>query len=154
MTDKTLTAKALKLRLSYDPETGQFVRLSTLNARHRVGVAPGTAHSAGYRVIGLDGKNYKAHRLAWLYVYGEWPAGELDHINGIKTDNRISNLRIATRSENTSNRFRARADNRLGILGVSRVGNRYIARFRDRYLGIFRSPEEAQQAYINARSAT
>lgn len=151
MNDKTLTAEALRSRLAYDETSGLFTRVTTTNARHRIGGLAGTLHSKGYWVIGIDGKNYKAHRLAWLYVHGEWPAGEIDHINGDKRDNRIANLRVATRSENTTNRFRARSDNRLGVLGVTQIGNRYIARFKDRYLGIFKTIDEAHSAYMAAR---
>jgi hypothetical protein len=151
MTEKTITASYLRSLLSYDQDTGDFHRVVSRNPRHPVGAVAGTQHSRGYIVIGLDGMNYKAHRLAWLHVHGEWPTGEIDHINGNKTDNRITNLRIVSRSENMVNRFRARSDNRLGVLGVTQIGGRFIARFKNRYLGMFATPEAAHGAYQKAR---
>lgn len=152
MNDKTLTAEKLRERLSYTADSGEFHRIKTLNSRHQVGGRVGTRHSKGYWTIGIDGRYYKAHRLAWLFVNGEWPDGEIDHINGNKTDNRIANLRIASRSQNMVNRDAPRCDNKLGMRGVTQIGNRYIARFKNAYLGIFRTAEEAQQTYLTARA--
>jgi hypothetical protein len=157
MNDKPLTAERLRQVLHYDGSTGVFTRLTAPQPRFPVGSVAGTNHSRGYWVVTVDGRIYKAHRLAWLYAHGNWPDGEIDHINLVKTDNRLSNLRVVTRSENTSNRSRARVDNKLGLLGVSQVGNRYIARIAiggsQRYLGIFKTPDQAKAAYDTARKA-
>jgi hypothetical protein len=116
--------------------------------------------SQGYISIGVDGTHYLAHRLAWLYVYGEWPtawpAGQVDHINRIKTDNRIANLRIVTSSENKQNRELPHANNRLGFLGVKRNGSKFMARImlhgKVKHLGTFDTPELASAAYKSAKT--
>jgi hypothetical protein len=100
----TITAERLRQLLHYDPERGVFTWLSrpaerSWNTRF-AGTRAGTINGLGYVVIGILGRRYKAHRLAWLYVHGEWPGRELDHINCDKSDNRIANLRPATRSQN------------------------------------------------------
>src|SRR5690554_1482515 len=104
--------------LEYDLVTGVFRW-----RRRRRGVRPdrlaGFNMKNGYLGIGIDGKNYYAHRLAWIYVHGEIPEGmHIDHINGDKRDNRIANLRVGTQGQNLQNLRAARSDNKLGMLGV------------------------------------
>jgi citrate synthase len=115
VTDQILTAQRLKEVLHYDADTGQFTRLPAngRNGKHCVG----TIHR-GYLIIDISYKKYKAHRLAWLYVHGEWPNDQIDHINGDKVDNRISNLRAATPSQNKQNARKARSDSRSGLIGA------------------------------------
>lgn len=111
-----LTQSYLKSVLNYDPDTGVFAwRVS----RGRVGAnsVAGTRHYDGYVQIKLDSRKYSAHRLAWLYMHGVWPAEQIDHINGVKDDNRIGNLREATNGENIRNR-KAQSNNALGIKGL------------------------------------
>lgn len=100
-----LSVKELQDSLDYDPESGEFTRRATtsINPKVREGAVAGTSDTAGYINIRIGKARYLAHRLAWLYTYGEFPEGDLDHINGIKSDNRISNLREATRSQNMAN---------------------------------------------------
>lgn len=98
-----LTAERLRELLTYDPETGEFRWRYTRGCRARGQIA-GTVTCLGYLTIAIDGRKYKAHRLAWLHVHGEWPYPEIDHINRIKLDNRLVNLRRATRAENNANR--------------------------------------------------
>lgn len=88
-----LTVERLKALLEYEPETGAFRWKSPTNQRIRRGIATGRVGTKGYLYIGIDRKSYMAHRLAWLYVHGHWPLEQIDHINRIKTDNRIANLR-------------------------------------------------------------
>lgn len=98
-----LTQDRLMELLDYDKETGNFKWKKT---RSRFAVAGGIAggpHPEGYSCIGIDGKKYLAHRLAWLFVHGGMPLGDIDHINGIRNDNRICNLRTATRAQNLWN---------------------------------------------------
>lgn len=148
-------------RLSYDPETGIFVwrhdiRLKTGALRIAAGDRAGSAHPRGYRQIQivLDDKpiGMKEHRLAWLFVHGEWPADQIDHINGDRADNRIANLREATNSQNMMNR-KLNANSQSGIKGVSfhRGSQRWRARLQYEgkriHLGDFKNKEAAQIAY-------
>lgn len=154
-----LTAVRLRQLLDYDPGTGAFTwRVLTGKAR------PG--EPAGYlagddrlkRVhIGIAGRRYKAHRLAWLYVHGEWPAGEIDHRNGDPSDNRIDNLRVVTRQVNAQNMRRPRGQTASGLLGAhwDRRRNNYRAHIKVdgqvRYLGAFPTAKEAHEVYVEAK---
>lgn len=99
------------------------------------------------------GKSYKAHRLAWLYMHGELPDKSIDHINGLKTDNRIANLRLATNAQQKQNRPR-NLNNSSGYKGVARAETKWRARInangRHYYLGRFDTPEDAHNAYVAA----
>lgn len=143
--NSTLTPERVREILHYDLETGIFTR-------RRLGKIAGTENDSGYLVIGLDGKYYRAHRLAWLYVYGEWPTELIDHKNRIRTDNRIDNLRQSNRSENTQNTVTQRSSS--GVRGVSRMGEKWKAQIaidgKDIYLGLFRTVAEASAAYSSA----
>jgi hypothetical protein len=97
-----LTQDILKSLLRYDPDTGCFCWRERRGSSH-AGKLAGSLHSRGCVHISIFKKLHKAHRLAWLYVHGEWPDGEIDHINGVPNDNRICNLRVVTRSENMQN---------------------------------------------------
>ncbi len=115
-------SKVLKSLLSYNPETGVFTRIGKLGCKGVIGEEVGCYVKSYntdtyYVVIGLDGSHYQAHRLAWLYMYDELPY-HVDHINGIGTDNRLCNLRAATKSQNAMN-SRTRSDNTSGIKGVT-----------------------------------
>lgn len=88
--------------LHYDPETGVFTN-KVKRGRAKVGEIPGDSDKNGYKRMRLFAVEYSAHRLAWLYVYGEYPAGPLDHINHIRDDNRIANLRLTTHTGNCKN---------------------------------------------------
>jgi hypothetical protein len=113
-------------RLTYDPATGVFAWRS--GSRAPRGFA-GTPTRQGYIQIQLMGKLYLAHRLAWLMTHGEWPPEDIDHINGDKADNRIANLRQASRSQNLAN-TRLRRDNRVGVKGVERTSRNVPRPFR------------------------
>lgn len=108
-----LTAEQLRARLDYDPSTGAFVWRDGAKR----GVRAGTLKAEGYRFIWIGGKQRLAHRLAWLYAYGEWPQKIIDHRNREKDDNRIVNLRQAGDSENQYNRGAPR-NNTSGVKGV------------------------------------
>lgn len=112
-----LTQEKLKELLHYDPETGFFTwRVS--RGRSVAGSVAGYLHPSGYVNIRIKRGSYLAHRLAWFYVYGEFPVNQLDHINRARADNRIANLRLATRSENQQNRSKQRT-NTSGVTGVN-----------------------------------
>lgn len=111
-----LTQAELKKLLIYDPATGIFVW--RVARKDRIGKKAGALNGFGHRQIRLKGKLYMAHRLAWLYLHGEWPQTNIDHINGIPDDNRINNLRLATSKQNQEN-VKLRVDNASGCRGVS-----------------------------------
>lgn len=103
----------------YDSETGDIYWEIACGIHHSVGAVAGCLDAKGYVIVRLDGKGYKAHRLAWLLYYGKWPSNSLDHINGIKNDNRISNLREASSQQNAQNR-KVCNDSATGIKGLYR----------------------------------
>lgn len=141
-------AECLRQTWAYDIETGKFTR-RVKSGRWAAGSEVGTIHHTGYVKMLFDGKQYLAHRLAWLYVYGEWPSGQLDHINRDKTDNRIANLRVATSAQNNANRVTSAPIS--GKRGVYPAGEKFRARIMvdgyARHLGCFDSPSEASAAY-------
>ncbi|MGV8823023.1 HNH endonuclease signature motif containing protein [Methylibium petroleiphilum] len=158
-----LTAQRLRELLHYDPETGVFTRAIQLSPRAPAGVVVGGISPRGYVQMGVhQAGNHVAHRLAWLYVHGCWPTGEIDHINGVKTDNRIANLRDVSRTVNQQNRVAALRTNRsTGVLGVERKpGNAarpFLVRIRADgkrvRIGSFDTIEAASEAYIKAKRA-
>lgn len=121
-----LTQAKLKELLEYDPISGVFRRKINIGGA-KIGDIAGTDNGDGYMKIRVAGKSYKAHRLAWLYVMGRWPKNDIDHINGVRCDNRIINLREATRAENKQNTRKANSNNRTGLLGVMpRNGRKFV----------------------------
>lgn len=149
-----ITQARLKEVLNYDPETGEFVWAKTRLGRAVAG------KRTGYRCKGsidirVDGKLHRAHRLAWLYVHGELPELDIDHINGDPFDNRIVNLRHVTHEVNMQNMRRPQGNNKLGLQGVSAWGKRFKVRLRiagmQVKIGAFDTPEEAHAAYLDAK---
>ena len=155
MAKTDLTAERLRELLHYDPETGIFTWLVHRPPIKAGAIAGGFVHS--YLRIRISGRAYGSHRLAWLYMTGEWPEEDIDHINGVKHDNRIKNLRNVSRLMNTQNQRRAQSHNTSGLLGVSRVEsrNKWVATIKfagkKRHIGYFRTPQEAHDAYIAAK---
>lgn len=149
-----MTAEILREYFSYDPETGLFTRIKKTWRSVPLGPVGGRISGKGYLHITILGKHYRAHRLVWLWWYGRWPSKDIDHINGDKLDNRISNLREVTRSQNKANGKR-QANNTSGQKGVCRVRNnkwRAIIVFERKrtVLGTFEKFEDAKRAYIEA----
>jgi hypothetical protein len=151
-----LTAERLYEVLRYDTRTGKFFWRITRGSRATAGKEAGTINTPGYLVIRIDGKLYAAHRLAWLYVTGQWPKHSIDHINGSKDDNRFANLRAATHAQNMKN-VRMHVDNSSGFKGVFLSGKKWEARImRDGQrikIGIFDTIESAAFAYDQAALA-
>lgn len=112
-----LTQQRLRESLSYDPNTGIF-RWRYSHIRRVAGREVGNISVHGYKLITIDNEKFRASRLAWLYMTGEWPKADIDHINGDPADDKWSNLRAATESENMRN-TKLRADNTSGSRGVS-----------------------------------
>lgn len=154
----TLTAERLRELFLYNPGTGIFTR-RIAHGRHgcyRAGMVAGSADNKGYVVIRIDKRIYKAHRLAWLYVHGSWPQHDIDHINRVKSDNRIANLRDAIATLNRLNMVDARKDNKLGVLGVYQRGKMFVAQIQVigkgvKYLGTYPTKEQASAAYEKAK---
>lgn len=148
-----IDARRLREVLSYDPETGEFFWLVGIKGVCAGDRAGGLSRSRGYWRIQLDGQRHTAHRLAWLYMTGEWPRDQIDHINGIRTDNRFANLREATNAQNGANSSK-RENTTSKYKGVDRRGKRWRAQIRSggkKYcLGMFDTPEEAYAAYCAA----
>lgn len=144
--------------LTYDQSTGLFRWRGSPSNFVKAGRAAGSLTDRGYLRVMLKGKSYLAHRLAWLIVHGEWPRGEIDHINGVRVDNRMSNLRAVSRNENSQNLHKAPSNNKSsGLLGASFVKQcgRWVARIRVDgkriHLGHFATAEQAHQAYLDAK---
>jgi len=150
------TQAEVKARLHYDETTGVFTWLAS-GRRVSAGMRAGSVTNKGYIRIKINAFPYPAHRLAWLYVHGEWPSTVVDHIDNDKLNNRISNLRLATHSQNCANQKR-RITNKSGFKGVSlKTGlDRWQAVFRregkNHYLGSFKTKEEAYAVYCDAIS--
>ena len=113
-----LTQEYLKSILDYDCETGIFKWKVSNSPRVKIGDITGCLHHTGYLFIRINKKQYLAHRLAWLYVNGNWPKDMIDHIDGIRNNNKISNLRQASRTENQQNSKLSKR-NTSGIKGIS-----------------------------------
>jgi hypothetical protein len=157
MATSDLTAAHLRSILHYDAASGRFTWLRAAPGR-RAGSAAGCVNKRlGYRVIRIVQTLFYEHRLAWLYTHGEWPAFEIDHINGDRSDNRLSNLRSVTRRVNQQNQRRPNSRNRLGVLGVVYVER--LRKFRAEvidgdkrhYLGLFASSDAAHAAYVKTK---
>jgi hypothetical protein len=140
----------LKKLLSYDPETGVLTWIVDRGGV-TAGSRAGSRQVAGYRQIGIKGTVYREHKVIWFYVHGYWSAQDIDHINGDRSDNRLSNLRLASRSQNLGNKKAGK--NRSGFKGVSWCPHNRGWRARitlmgsERTIGIFSDPREAHAAY-------
>lgn len=155
--DSILSVSELSKLLKYDPLTGQFTRLVTTSQNAKKGSEAGYISPIGYRVISIKSRQFYGHRLAWLYVHGEFPKGQIDHIDGNRANNAISNLRDVAEIVNRQNLRVPPKHNQLGILGVSRStsGKRYHARIQLNgvkvHLGTYDTCEDAQAAYLSAK---
>jgi hypothetical protein len=141
--------------LAYDAETGIF-KWKIDSPRRKSGEIAGSMNKDGYMKVTVMYRTYLLHRLAWLLVHGALPDLEIDHKNGLKTDNRISNLRPVTGSVNKQNLRNAPASNKsCGLLGVTKVKGKWQAQIKlqskNKYLGLFSTPEEAHAAYLSAK---
>ena len=152
-----LTHERLLSELSYDKEAGDFRWLSSGFGRRTDRPVGGINKVSGYIEIGIDGGKYFGHRLAWFYATGEWPKLKIDHINCIRHDNRISNLRLASDFVNAQNIRSPSKNNTSGFLGVSfcKCTNRWISQItyqgRHHNLGRFDSPEAAYAVYLQGK---
>lgn len=143
-----LTAERVRELFNYNPDTGVFTR-RVPTGRHgcwKAGSIAGSPRKKGYSKIAVDGKEYLVHRLAWLWMTGFWPEGDLDHKDGNSRNDAFENLRPATVAQNMAN-AKLRCDNKLGIKGVtynSRYARPYLAWMNGKYLGCFSTAEAAK----------
>lgn len=141
------TQEHLKALVNYDPETGVFTWRER-KGKMAAGSAAGTTRPDGRHMIGIDGRRYLSSRLAWLYVHGELPPSDVDHKDRDRGNDRISNLRKATRTQNNAN-----GKPRVRFRGVSRHMTSRLWRARikidgkETRLGYFVDPEDAARAY-------
>lgn len=149
-----LTQEYLKSVLHYSPDTGVFTNMVTRSNRAVKGKIASSVNVQGYLRIGILGKTYLAHRLVWLYMYGEFPT-IIDHINGNKVDNRLENLRECTASQNLHNREKP-SSNTSGYKGVykykktDRFYSQIMLNGKGIHLGIWDSAKDAHNAYKKA----
>ena len=155
MTHKALPTPSFVLAsLDYDPETGLFVWKHVPGKKnpYEGKAAFAVSDGSGYLVGSLNGKMLRAHRVAWVFISGDWPVQEIDHINGDKSDNRAVNLREVSRTQNMHNRSITSA-NSSGFKGVTWNAQcgKWQAQGRqngkNRYLGLFEKIEDAAAAY-------
>jgi hypothetical protein len=149
--DRPITLQRLKEVLYYDATTGVFIWITTLSSKGPAGSVAGVVREGGYRIITLDREQYKASRLAWFYINGEFPPKLIDHINRIKTDDRIANLRLATPSENLRNTGPTKRST-SGLKGAYRTKwgwqSSIMTNGKLKRIGSFRTAEEASAAYV------
>lgn len=147
------SAEYVRSILDYNPETGVLTWKENMSTTARTGQQAGMVGSRGYRRIGIRGALYAAHRLAWVHFHGVWPKEEIDHINCVKDDNRICNLREATCAQNKKNTLHP---NKSGLAGASwHEGlGKYRVQIRvegkRKFLGWFATAEEAHEVYVEA----
>lgn len=147
----------LRERVSYDPEAGVFRWIVNHSSKAKAGQELGSWDLYGYKTIRLYKRSYKLHRLAWFYMTGEWPKGDIDHINGVRHDNRWANLRDVSRKLNLENSSR-NGSHKVSDLprGVAHAkAGKFSAHISHNnstvYLGVFYTPEEAGAAYKAAK---
>jgi hypothetical protein len=155
--DPKISHDEVRARFHYDPIEGKlYYRSSPSNRPMLIGSEAGyirQTNGGEYRVVKIDGRHVYTHRLIWFYIFGEWPKGQIDHHNGNKLDNRITNFRVSTQSQNKSNCKKPRS-NTSGYKGVVKYGLRWKAQITHQqkviYLGLYDTREAAHAAYVAA----
>jgi hypothetical protein len=148
-----ITQERLRELVRYCPETGIFHWVNSLSTKmYKNSVAGSKSKKDGYVRIKINHKSYLAHRLAWLYFYGNFPEKLIDHIDGVRNNNSIKNLRDATPAINAQNLKMVSQKTNSSYLGVSRIGNKFQAQIRIdkklKYLGMFETAIQAHEAYL------
>ena len=159
LSDDELTIDLINKLFIYDCETGDVKRLITTASRAKKGNVVGHVNNQGYLRVGIGKKEYQLHRIAYALHYGSFPCGDIDHINGIRTDNRIINLRVVDNTENHRNEG-LRKTNKSGEIGISihKATGKIIVQVRGlskkRYVGLYDNMKDAiaarDIAYKNA----
>ena len=154
--DHLLTADSLRAMLDYSPSTGLFTWKKNRGSA-LAGSNAGNINSNGYLTVGLIGGKFRLHRLVWLHYYGHWPVGTVDHLNGLRTDNRLCNLRDVPQCINMQNRRSPSKSNVCGVLGVywSDRRNGFMASIKlqgkQKRRGPYKTKERAYSAYIDMK---
>jgi hypothetical protein len=147
--------KTISEWISYDPDSGELVWVKSPHPLIEIGRLVRSVDKAGYYRVHIRGKSYKAHRVAWLLFYKEWPSALIDHINGVKNDNRILNLRDVSTRENSCNRKCNREGHLPGTTFLPHTQKHWQAYIfcegKRRQLGLYETMEEAHMAYLRAR---
>lgn len=155
MSGSVLTADELRRVLDYDPQTGLFTWKFSPTPSVKKGDIAGSSHSEGYISIRIAKRLYFAHRLAWLWMKGDWPKDQIDHKDNNRSNNRWDNLRNVRPALNTQNQRKPPKSNTSGFLGVSAKRGKWraciIVDGKQRFLGSFDTPEDASCAYIEAK---
>ncbi len=154
-----ITAERVKEVFSYDPLTGIFTWRVPRPGR-KAGEVAGFSRANGYLKLQVDRRAYLAHRIAFLYMHGRWPVGQVDHIDGNRANNRIENLREVDQVANMQNRHRAQKNSSTGFLGVRkdprRFANPFMAQImidgKQKHLGNFPTAEKEHEAYLAAKA--
>ena len=150
------TIERLRELLNYDPETGILTWKVHRNNRAQAGSVAGSVNRYGYIELRVDYATLRSHRVAWAIHHGKWPNLMVDHIDGVKTNNQIKNLRDVTNSKNQQNR-RVWSNKKTGLLGAIKnmKGCSFQARInlegKYKYLGNYKTAEEAHAAYLAAK---
>jgi hypothetical protein len=149
-----LTAEYVRNALHYNADNGIFIWRDHRIDKY-IGQLAGYKMQTGYWLLTMKDNRFLAHRVAWLYCYGKMPEHGIDHINGVRDDNRIVNLRDVSQAGNLRNRRTANRNNQTGLLGVAIHGKKFNARImahgRLMLLGDYDTPEEAHQVYLEAK---
>lgn len=141
----------------YDAIGGLLIRRVDAGrwGREKEGTIAGSINGEGYLVVTAFGLRLLAHRVAFAIAHGDWPLGQIDHIDGNRQNNRLLNLRDVTPSENNQNLRQAKGKTESGLLGVRPMGSRWYAEIKlngmRRFLGSFSTPEDAYSAYLSAK---
>lgn len=157
MAAANLTVARLRELLYYEPDTGRVRWALPQSNRVKPGEIAGSKTRFGYFRVGIDGKDYQVHRVAWALHYGEWPTGVIDHIDGDKTNNQAANLRDVSVAVNMQNRRTATSGTASGLLGATwhKPSRSWQARIKTSgqtiSLGYFKTPEDAHAAYVAAK---
>lgn len=151
------SAEFLREVLQYDPETGVLTFKENRGSNKVKGKVAGFVRKDGYHFLSLQKKRYLGHRIIWAMMTGDWPENQIDHIDGVRSNNKWANLRAATPSQNNANHS-VRIDSKIGLKGVQIHPDtgKWRARINiagtTKHLGLFNTPEEAHAAFVAAAS--
>lgn len=148
-----------KRMLRFDEEAGKFYWVAPLRSRAQVGDEAGSISGGGYVRISICRHYVKGHHLAFAWAHGRWPLKQIDHINGVRADNRPCNLREVTPGQNSQNKGCAQSNSKSGLLGAhwdkrfKKWTSEIMVNGRKNRLGRFETAEAAHQAYLAAKAA-